>query len=300
MMSSSGQKLQQHSGVALIQVLLLSLIMSVLFVSIIASVKSDLSDATKIQQRSEALVAMHSMESETLFALLTHDRVVNEQSVLELPKHWNFWGDPLTSDAGKIHLYDTAGLFSLYSDAQMRFLLSQYLQDPDEVSQIAMRISALAKPRALIPEDMTPFIAVNPAPQIRYANLQLIDELRFVPGISQQTFAAIRPLITTYPLKSVNPAVMPAALMAMYVPEPTLSLILAQRAQGQLSSANFMSLSGLQFEDGFNAVPSNVLQIRFTATAIGVKLERDFVVILTPHETTPFSFWEYNKYSHAN
>lgn len=93
---------------------------------------------------------------------------------------------------------------------------------------------------------------------------------------------------------------MPAALMAMYVPEPTLSLILAQRAQGQLSSANFMSLSGLQFEDGFNAVPSNVLQIRFTATAIGVKLERDFVVILTPHETTPFSFWEYNKYSHAN
>lgn len=289
----------QH-GVALIQVLLLSLILSVLFISIIASVKFDLADAAKIQHRSEALVSMHSVESETLFALLTHDRVVNLQSVLDLPKRWNFWGDPVELERGQLRMYDTAGLFSLYSDTQMRYLLSMSLENPDEVNNLAARISLLTKPQAPISKDMAPFIAGIPLPKLRYSSLQLEDELRFLPGIDQNIYSTIRPFLTTYPLKSVNPAVMPPDLMSMYVAEPTLSLVLAKRAQGQLSSGEFMSLTGLNFEDGFNAVPSNVLQLRFTAETIGVKLHRDFIVVLTPHETTPFSFWEYNKYSHAN
>ncbi len=294
------RRLKQQCGVALIQVLLLSLILSVLFVSIVAAVKSDLADASKIQQRSDALVAMHSLESETLFALLTHDRVMNTRSELDLPGRWNFWGDPLLTEHGEVRLYDTAGLFSLYSDAQMRYLLGLHLQNPDEINKLAMQISALTKPKAVIPAQMMQYVKTSPEPEIRFSSMQLIDELRFVPGLEPQLYTAIAPFVTTYPLKSVNPAVMPAALMAMYVSEPTLSLILTQRSQGKLTSADFMSLSGLQFENGFNAVPSNVLQLRFTATAIGVKLHRDFVVILTPHETTPFTFWEYNKYSHAN
>ncbi|MBU2225653.1 MAG: general secretion pathway protein GspK [Gammaproteobacteria bacterium] len=291
--------LKRHHGLALIQVLLLSVMLSVLMISVVFNSKSQLIEAVKVQQRADAMVKLHSQESEVLFSLLTHSRK-QQSSVLELPNHWNFYGESVAIQDGEVQIRDVAGFFSIYNIKQMKYVFDVHGINAAEATMASNDLNVLRLPRGFIPEYMQRYIdSAEPLP-VRNASLQLVDELRFIQGVDDKIFRQLAPNLTTYPSRTVNPAAMTAEQMALYISEPALSIVLSLRNEGKLTPENFLELTGLEFDQGFSPLPSNVLELSFTAVLNDVKLRRKLTVVINPYETIPFYFWEYQKYSHVN
>jgi len=297
-LTSSIYLVRQH-GLALIQVLLLSVMLSVLMISVVFNSKSQLIEAAKIQDRADVMVKLHSQESELLFSLLTHSRK-QQSSTLELPNRWNFYGESVAIPNGEVQIRDVAGFFSIYNVKQMKYLFDFHGVTIAEGIKASNDLTGLIMPRAVIPEYMQRYIdSTEPLP-VRNAALQLVDELRFIQGVDDTIFRQFAPNLTTYPSKTVNPAAMTAEQMALYISEPSLSMVLSLRNEGKLTPEIFLELTGLEYDQGFSSLPSNALELRFTAVLNDVKLRRKFTVVINPYETIPFYFWEYQKYSHVN
>ncbi len=290
----------EQTGIALIQVLLLSVMLSVLMISVVFNSKAQLIEAAKIQQRSDAMVMLHSHESELLFSLLTHDRRIKADSPLELPRYWNFYGSPVAMPGWEVQIHDVSGFFSIYNLKQVKYLLELYGAKPPLLQKTMQDLRLLVLPKADIPEFMQRYIQSAEPLLKRSSGIQMVDELRFIEGIDDALFKKISPYLSSYPIKNVNPAAMSPEQMALYVGEPTLSVVLGLRDEGRLTAENFTRLTGLEIEDGYSVTPGNTLELRFTAVMNDVKLSRKLTVVINPYETVPFYFWEYQKYNHAN
>ncbi|OBP15325.1 hypothetical protein A5320_08145 [Rheinheimera sp. SA_1] len=268
-------------------------------ISVVFNSKSQLIEAEKIQDRADAMVRLHSQESELLFSLLTHSRK-QQSSVLELPNRWNFYGESIAIPHGEVQIRDVAGFFSIYNIKQMKYIFDLHGINAAEATKASNDLNVLILPRAVIPEYMQRYIESTEPLPIRNAGLQLVDELRFIQGVDDTIFRQLAPNLTTYPSKTLNPAAMTAEQMALYISEPSLSLVLSLRNEGKLTPESFLELTGLEYDQGFSPLPGNALELSFTAVLNDVKLTRKLTVVINPYETIPFYFWEYQKYSHVN
>jgi hypothetical protein len=199
-----------------------------------------------------------------------------------------------------VQIRDVAGFFSIYNMKQIKYLLELYGAKPPLLVKTMQDLRLLVLPKADIPEFMQRYIQSAEPLLKRSSGIQMVEELRFIDGIDDDLFQRILPYLSSYPMKSVNPAAMSAEQMALYVSEPTLSVVLGLRDEGRLTTENFTRLTGLEIDDGYNVSPGNSLELRFTAVMNDVKLSRKLTVVINPYETVPFYFWEYQKYNHAN
>ena len=133
-MHSVSNKYQQ--GIALIQVLIIAIILTMLGIFINQSVREQVGIAGYIQNNQKSELLLESAEAELLHALLTNKRYSKQDSENEIVANWNFYGEPFNVRKGvEIVLQDLSGLLSInyMNQAVAARLLEQLGHDEAQV-----------------------------------------------------------------------------------------------------------------------------------------------------------------------
>jgi general secretion pathway protein K len=290
----------KSQGIALIQVLMLSALLSVMMLSIMLDAKSQINMAALLQNRTEAALKLQSQEAIVSFALLTNERLQNLDSPQLVVKQWNFFDKPIQTPYGELRIQDVASLVSIYDYNFLDYLLRSQGVDKKQAFEIVEQVKINLTPYSEIPDYLSPYLDPSISVAKRQSGLQLIEELKFIPGVSSELYQQIVNKVTTYPSPLINVKDMPEDLMAYYVQEPNLTAAIQMRNAGELEPQTFARITGLDISEGFTAHPSNALRVSFTASVKDVRLARDFVLVVNPLAAEPITFWEYHKYSHGN
>ena len=270
----------KNQGIALLQVLLLSAILMVMLLAIHASAQRHVKLAELAIARAEASAMLNSVEAETLFALLTHQRRRYLDGSMELPKRWSFDNTEFQFGEAIVQIEDTSGLQSLLSPAG----LLPMLQDSDDETRFGGAEQA----------DYPPSVVV------RNNAIQDVSELRVIKGFTPELIAKVSPYITLFPKKYQNLYAMPEEMLRYYIDPVQLKQVLAERQKGSLTPDRFSQLTGIEQDEFVGFTTSKGLLLRFTVDRNGVKLSRQFSVNLEPTAEQPLQFWDYYKNSYAD
>lgn len=105
---------KKSQGIALIQVLIISLILTMLGIYINQTVRSQINIVSLMKDSFALNLQLENAEAELLHALLTHKRYRKSDSDNALVQRWNFYGEPFLLDENTtVVLQDLSGLLGL-------------------------------------------------------------------------------------------------------------------------------------------------------------------------------------------
>jgi len=235
----SGQK-----GIALLQVLLVSAVISLLAIQFSYSAKQQVELASLFDKRVRASLKMHSVQQELSYAFLTNHIRRTQQTRSELVSQWNFYGKPFSLESGvRITLQDHGGLLSQtmsrdslwhsyltengYSDSDATLALNQLKdwQDPDQDSWFAGATESEVTDSGLL-----------------FANrwIQTPYELpELLPQLPRQTGHKVS---THYPTSGFNPLRAPDELFRTLFDQQQADYLISRRDEGSLRAQDVRSL----------------------------------------------------------
>lgn len=290
----------KNQGIALLQVLLLSAILMVMLLAIHASAQRHVKLAELAIARAEASAMLNSVEAETLFALLTHQRRRYLDGSMELPKRWSFDNTEFQFGEAIVQIEDTSGLQSLLSPAGLLPMLQGFTNDEALARSLVAAIEDWQDS-----DDETRFGGAEqadypPSVVVRNNAIQDVSELRVIKGFTPELIAKVSPYITLFPKKYQNLYAMPEEMLRYYIDPVQLKQVLAERQKGSLTPDRFSQLTGIEQDEFVGFTTSKGLLLRFTVDRNGVKLSRQFSVNLEPTAEQPLQFWDYYKNSYAD
>lgn len=286
-------------GIALVQVLFLSAIITIMLFSVIKQSKDHVKTAELLQQRAEAVLALNTLEAETTFALSTQDRVVKTDSALEITRDWNFYNVPFMMPEGAVQIQDLSGLGSVFHTDLVVYLLASVGVAEDDLKVIAQGLKSVSRPGGEVPKYLDQFVKPSGLVTQRHTPLQQIEELRFYPGVSSSQFEQVKRLLTTFPITQFNYLTMPDEILSFYLDDVELKAVLQAREQHSLTAQIFSDITGLHFDQDYGSTVGRGLRLSFTASGKDVKLRRQADVVLDPYASEPITYWEYHKYHHV-
>lgn len=290
---------KKTQGIALIQVLLLSAILGVMLVSMHITARGHVNLATLAVARAEAMVALNSMEAETLISLLTSVKKKQPQSELYLPRVWHFDNQPIAVDDGVVQIEDTSSLLSLIAPSALMPLLTGITNNQQQAEQL---IASLEDWQDADNETRFGGAEQHDYPAgvvVRNSVIQDVSELLSVKGFTPELVEKIRPFVTMFPKKYQNTYAMSDELMAYYLDPVQLKQVLAERHADALTPERFSALTGIEQDEFVGFGVSQGLVVRFTAHRKGVKLSRQISVNLDPSAEDPLQYWDYYKNSYV-
>ncbi len=272
-------------GIALIQILLITAILSVFALYVTQTSRQQVKMATWSQDRTLAEVTVHSAQVELVFALLTEKKFpggTTEESLLV--KKWNFYGEsfPLNEQV-TVTIQDQAALINLHVIHQGRFLsllqrngvstqrsveiLDRLLdwQDTDNITRAYGRESA----------------AKFQSPRNGY--IPDISELNHIFNLSEKESSLLFQNTAIFFFGDFNP--MTASLefiAALSSPDAAMRVEKLRHAK-LLTRSSFIEATGITEDDDMRFYPSNVLAITYQATINDAVVTKNQVLSLAPY-----------------
>lgn len=288
--------MSSQRGVALLQVLFLSVILSVMLIAIHTKAKAAIELAQQLSDRTMADLEIYSADSRMKFVLLTN----NLQ--LDGPEHgsitWNLYNAPFSFEKVNVQIQDVSGLVSLYNQRDINRLLSLFSND-----ELAAQLSARLKDW----QDTDNHAEIRGAEQIDYPAdikvrnnpMQTESELQFLKGMPVELSDQMQPYITTVPQIFRNPMAMPDVVLTALFGEKISQQIQKARQEGVLTPQMTRLLVSDYNDDEWTYLPSGTFRITFTSEINNVKLSRRYTIRLSPYQEDPFTYWEYVNQYHA-
>jgi general secretion pathway protein K len=283
----------KQQGIALIQVLLLSTILSVVLLAINHQARQHIRLAAAVQQYTAANMALHSAEAEILFTMLSNEPLALQQLALADGSRWNFHGDVFNYHNVTVSIQDTSGLINAASPGPD--LLSKFTQQYYGSASLGRQIAAVLADW----QDKDSIARLDGAEQDEYGDLpvrngpiQYAEEWLLLKGMTPALFGQIKPLLTFFP-QGVNVNQQPNELWQLYLPAAHISELSRARASGELSVELFQALSGITIDE-FNRFDTGPgYRISFTVKNADVRLARELTLRLMPFQQQPFDIYEY-------
>ncbi|ABV37628.1 Type II secretory pathway component PulK-like protein [Shewanella sediminis HAW-EB3] len=286
--------LMSHSkskGMALFQVLLITMVISILALQFTQTAKNQIIIAATIVDRVQAQVNLKNTESELLFALFTEVRTGQTSDENQLAQHWNFHGKPFTTDENvKVSMQDQNGLISLYKGRPQKLLESM-------INYLGVEnVSASVASNSLIDwQDGDDLIRANGAEASYYGApgmptnmpLQTYSETQNIRGFTPELVEALAPYVTIRPQTYFNPMTAPKEILAIVVGADKANQIISLRETSSLSNSMFQQLSGIRQDEGINFSPSGLLKISLKSNVNDVILEKSIEILVQPLNLHP-------------
>jgi general secretion pathway protein K len=231
--------LASQKGVALIQVLLISAVISILAIRFSYTAREQIEIASAYQDRVTASLALRSTQNRIIYLLLGHDDFSHLSTDVPVKGHWNFYGQPFwLDDNTEVTLQDHNGLLSMlspydplwpkvlqqigYSDYDVRRVLGemQDYQDADHKSWIAGNVEPNAAQG-----DVT----------YRNSLLQLPQELDWIFQSDPQKLELVKSVSIPIYHATFNPLLAPELIFRACVGPELSDQLLASRDQGELT-----------------------------------------------------------------
>lgn len=290
--------MNRQQGIALIQVLLLSVMLSVMLMAVNRQTNQQIELATLVQDRTSAMLALHSMEAELLFHVLTENRVADPQAKSELSRQWNFFNRPFPLLGGEAKIEDMAGKVFIMNSQMVARLVTNHTGNADLGAAIAGELTDW--------QDNDQNRSLNGAEQgdypkdvrVRNAPMQTEAEIRYLKSMTPELFGFLSDKVTVYPVDYLNPMAMAPQTLQAYVGRPIPTEIESLKDQGLLTASRFTKITGIDYSEGVNLYPSRGLRMTFTQQVNSVRLSRQFTVTISPYGVAPVQIWDYQKVLH--
>ena len=281
--------MHSQRGVALVQVLLVTVIIMLLVTQLSLTAADQVRKAQAMRDRSEAELYLASREAALLYTLLTEPLAPAPGAENPYAANWNFHGEPFAVDGLEISLQDQSGLmrFPVAGVAEFRDLLETLGLGPSRARDLAQR---LAHWLGITLSDGGP-----PSDAMMRGDtggpLQYLGELLFLDGMNEQLYWQLAGLMTLYPTPGFNPLTAPRELLRTMMPESTLKAVLEARFQGELDQNRLWDMARIGADEYVVPTAGPGFSIRLTGEYRGVALTRQVVVGVMPYEAMALTVW---------
>ena len=285
----------RQTGVALVQVLLVTLIIILLVTQLSLTAADQVKRAQALQDRSQASLYLHSREVAVLYSLLTETMLPGQESSNPYAANWNFHGEPFVVDGLQLTLQDQSGLmrFPTYGVSDFEKLLPVLGLGSAEARSLAEHLAqwlGMTLPGGMRPGDaMMRGAAGGP--------VQYFGELKYLTGMDDQLYRQLAKLMTLYPTPGFNPLTAPVPLLRMRMPETTLRPLLEARRNNELDQNRLWQVARIGSEETIMPFVGPGVGVRIAGTFRGVSLRRHVVVGVEPYERLPLIPWSRERFA---
>lgn len=285
----------QH-GVALLQVLFLSIILAVMLMSMHFKAKGALDLAQELTDRTQGELKLYSADSQFKFVILSQPMTLLGSENGELK--WNLYQEPFVFADVNMSIQDTSGLVNLFNYNDVARLFRHFSDD-------AITAQLLGQLQDWQDEDYV--AGINGAEQPDYPSSMLVrnqlmqteSEIRFLKSMQPELAELILPWLTSAPQRFQNPLVMPSLVLEAMFGKPIADQLIMLRQNNKLDESMLRVAMGAIYSDDWILGPSGSYRVTFTSEVNNVKLSRRYTIRLSPYQEDPFTYWEYVNQYHA-
>ncbi|MBE3672533.1 general secretion pathway protein GspK [Pseudoalteromonas distincta] len=292
-------------GIALIQVLIITFVLSLLGLYINQSVGEQVKITTSIQNKFLMRLELEKTEADLLQALLSNNKYPNKSADNSITSKWNFYGKEFQlNDNAYVTLTDLSSLMGLnISDATL--LKNVLLQiGVDDVSAREF-VDSLADWK-----DKNDLSRLNGAESAYYKQhkksyvarngfLQDPSEVALIRGGEQITPKLLNQYFTTEIVAGFNPLNAPQKILNAFInDENNIQKILQLREQGALNSYAFYKLTGVEADEYITFATGSKIKVQLRVIYNGAQLTKTYTLDATPQSYTKpmvFSHISWNK-----
>jgi general secretion pathway protein K len=292
-------------GIALIQVLIITFVLSLLGLYINQSVREQVKITTSIQNKFLMRLELEKTEADLLQALLGNNKYLNKSAGDEVANKWNFYGKEFQlNDNAYVTLTDLSALMGLnISDTTL--LKNVLLQlGVDEVNAREF-VDSLADWK-----DKNDLSRLNGAESAYYKQqkksyiarngfLQDLSEVSLIRGGEVIPRELLSHYFTMEIVAGFNPLNAPEKILNAFVnDENSIHKILQLREQGSLNSYQFYKLTGIEGDEYITFATGSKIRVQLRVTYNGAQLTKTYILDATPQSYSKpmvFSHISWNK-----
>lgn len=274
--------MNKNNGIALVQVLLLTAIMSVFALYLTKSSREQITIAGWSNDRAQAEVRLNSAYSELLFTLFTYERsralIVDGGN--EITEKWNFHNHPFSfDDSVTIKIQDLGGKIGLHFLEVTRlkaFLISQGIDD-SRSSQIIDGLldwqdaDSISRPSGR--ESGSQF-------EVRDGYIPDLTDLYLIAELTEVERKLLTENTTIYFNGSFNPLTATKELLISETDQSSAEQIVSLRNNKDIAPSEYRAITGKPIDTEIHLYPSNTLQITLEAKEGDAKISKEFVINL--------------------
>ncbi|GHF80863.1 type II secretion system protein GspK [Thalassotalea marina] len=273
-----------EKGIALIQVLVIVGILSTLALYLSTTARSQIHISQWASDRTDALIHLHSAESELLFNLLTKKKEKNFSEENLIVRDWNFHAEPFRiGDNVQVKMQDQSALINAHfpNIELMNKLLTFHGASPSEAQQI---VSTLLDWQDLdnIPRP-NGREASNENLAIRNGALPDLSDIYLLPQVKPEYQELLVRNSTLLGRGIFNPMNSPQELLYALAPKSVVQQIVQLRKENRLSAKTFSGLTGINEGESVLLYPSNMLSIELQARVNESLARKRILFELVPH-----------------
>jgi general secretion pathway protein K len=292
---------KKSSGIALIQVLMVSAVFAVLVLSYSHKSRHALSLAEQALARTQGMLALQSAESTVLLGLLTED-----SNVTVAVGQFNRYNEPFTlvfnpasSDIigqqdVQAQVQDLAGLFVLapFGSEKLPELLQQLGYEKNLAKTISIAMDDWQDTDNIPRTGGAEQSAYSKQITVRNAPFQTESELGYVKGMAGNIPEKLQYVTTFYSSGHLNLMTAPVEVLALYTPDKgALSEVQRKRKAHQLTPSELIRLTGIETNDTILTNPGKGSRITliYDKAPHNLSLQKEFIV--SPYEQIPVTLW---------
>ena len=278
-------------GVALIQVLIIAMVLSILGIYILQSSRDQIAITGSIKVALEQRIQIENAESEVIHSLLSEFRTKNLNSENELVKKWNFHSQPFELGNVTVQIQDLNGLISLnkVSKSTLQDFFQQLDVDPTLSNQF------IASLFDWIDEDNE--TQYNGAEREYYETeglsgprngiLQSVAEVLYIKNHEILSEEEWYKYFTIANVNGFNPANSPETILQSFIKDDTkVAKLLELRDNGQLNRHLFYIETGIDSDEFLSFLTGDSLRVTLTAKSQLQKTTKTFTVKLKVRSLT--------------
>jgi general secretion pathway protein K len=274
----------KNKGIALIQVLLITGIISILALYFSATAREQVKLAQLATERAEAILAIKTAQSRLLMTLLTQLREPNVNTADDISSQWNFYGEPFElKNEVSANIQDQGGLMGIgFPDPKL-------IKDILEQNGADGTLGPVITDSLLDWQDADRLTRINGAEQGSYelgprnASISLHQEVSQVRGMSAALWHKFGAIFTLYQRGPFNPMAAPPEILTGLIGRDRAAEYLAQRKSAPITAKSFSAMTGLQESMEQIFYPGNVMEITLRARRGEVILNKTMMLELDPY-----------------
>jgi general secretion pathway protein K len=277
--------IKKQSGIALVQILLITAIMTVMALYLMSTSKGQVRMAQWAADRTEAMVAAHDAKAKILFALLTEPlRGNNQEAHKRLGiSNINFHNTPILLSTGVIvKLQDHRGLLNLaYPNKKyLEPFLAFHLRSEKEASLIIQRLLDWQDidtiPRTIGSER-------NRNIGVRNSLLPSLNDIEHISSLSTQAKALLMRNGSIYKRSAFNPMTAPMEILQGLTNIHVAEQIISMRNSNQLTAKQFSEITGIKEGEFITFYPSYIFTLNVESSVGDSKYVISDIVEIEPY-----------------
>jgi general secretion pathway protein K len=287
----------KQTGVALIQVLLISAIITLLAIRFSYTAREQVSTATTFEQRIQATQLLQSTQSKMIFTLLTEEDFAKANEIFPMSEPWNFYGksfylEQTDSTYVKVSMQDNAGLLpqQFITWPQWKKVFASMGYNEQQIAKLSGEINDW-QDRDLdswLVGDMEPNALTN-GNSYRNLPIQLPQEIDNFFNENLVKLHDVKNISMYYPIGGFNLMNAPELLITYLFPENEASEMLSKRAANQLTSRDVIDLLGSQYDDViYKFFPATQIKLTIEVKLNEIQLQETIEIKLQPRAEEPF------------